>query len=187
MHISSHSKNEDSSDEAKEALRVKLGNIKMADFLREISSTEKIAKFTAMQAEDPSATQYVAEKAIPHVKVLFQGVLQNMAPEPTPTAPRLTICLNGHFQAIIPWTVTPRTAQRESDAADELDDKHLEAEDEDLLGEVDRLLERNSQDSEDGPDWMFAKDETVSKDPEYIFCPAPHRQQILHLFTKHFC
>ncbi len=34
---------------------------------------------------------------------------------------------------------------------------------------------------------MFDEGETVSKDPEYMFCPAPHRQQILHLFTKHFC
>ncbi len=48
MHISSDSEDEDSSDEAEEALRVKLGNVKMADFLREISSAEKIAKFTAM-------------------------------------------------------------------------------------------------------------------------------------------
>ncbi|RDX42198.1 hypothetical protein OH76DRAFT_1314939, partial [Lentinus brumalis] len=29
--------------------------------------------------------------------------------------------------------------------------------------------------------------EKRSVDPEYIFCPAPHRKQLLHLFTKHFC
>lgn len=46
-HVSSDS-DEDSSDDAEEALRVKLGNVKMADFLREISSAEKITKFTAM-------------------------------------------------------------------------------------------------------------------------------------------
>jgi len=34
---------------------------------------------------------------------------------------------------------------------------------------------------------MFEADEVTSKDPSYIFCPAPHRKQLLHLFTKHFC
>ena len=34
---------------------------------------------------------------------------------------------------------------------------------------------------------MFDKDETISPDPNYVFCPAPHHKQILHLFTKHFC
>ncbi|OCH86625.1 hypothetical protein OBBRIDRAFT_814505 [Obba rivulosa] len=34
---------------------------------------------------------------------------------------------------------------------------------------------------------MFNEGEVKSKDPDYIFCPAPHRKQILHLFTKHFC
>ncbi len=44
----SESEDEDSSDDAEEALRVKLGNVKMADFLREISSAENITKFTAI-------------------------------------------------------------------------------------------------------------------------------------------
>ena len=48
-------------------------------------------------------------------------------------------------------------------------------------------MDSDEQDSEDGPDYMFDEDETISPDPEYVFCPAPHRKQILHLFTKHFC
>ncbi|KAF9554479.1 hypothetical protein CPC08DRAFT_644287, partial [Agrocybe pediades] len=34
---------------------------------------------------------------------------------------------------------------------------------------------------------MFDDGETPSKDPDYVFCPAAHGKQILHLFTKHFC
>lgn len=57
-----------------------------------------------------------------------------------------------------------------------------------MLNEVDWEYERGgSVDAEDGPDWMFEADEVTSKDPSYIFCPAPHRKQLLHLFTKHFC
>jgi len=55
----------------------------------------------------------------------------------------------------------------------------------DLYDQVSRLGEE--KDSEDGPDWMFDEDETRSPDAQYIFCPAEHRRQILHMFTKHFC
>jgi len=34
---------------------------------------------------------------------------------------------------------------------------------------------------------MFEEGEVKSNDPSYVFCPAPHRKQILHMFTKHFC
>ncbi|THU75958.1 hypothetical protein K435DRAFT_706020 [Dendrothele bispora CBS 962.96] len=34
---------------------------------------------------------------------------------------------------------------------------------------------------------MFDDQEKRSKDPDYVFCPAAHRKQILHLFTRHFC
>ncbi|THU89117.1 hypothetical protein K435DRAFT_678582, partial [Dendrothele bispora CBS 962.96] len=34
---------------------------------------------------------------------------------------------------------------------------------------------------------MFDADEKTTKDPNYVFCPAPHRKQLLHLFTRHFC
>jgi hypothetical protein len=55
---------------------------------------------------------------------------------------------------------------------------------------VDRYCKKggnNDQDAEDGPDCMFDADEVTSKDPSYVFCPAAHQQQLLHLFTKHYC
>ncbi|KAF8325049.1 uncharacterized protein EI90DRAFT_3157113 [Cantharellus anzutake] len=42
-------------------------------------------------------------------------------------------------------------------------------------------------DEEDAPDWMFEANETRSADPEYEFCPAVHRKQILLILTRHFC
>jgi hypothetical protein len=42
-------------------------------------------------------------------------------------------------------------------------------------------------DIEDGPGWMFDEEETLVKDPKYVFCPAAHRKQALHLVAKHFC
>ena len=34
---------------------------------------------------------------------------------------------------------------------------------------------------------MFDAGEVTSRDPAYVFCPAPHRKQLLHSFTKHYC
>ncbi|KAJ7735150.1 hypothetical protein B0H16DRAFT_1327182, partial [Mycena metata] len=34
---------------------------------------------------------------------------------------------------------------------------------------------------------MFDDGEIKSADPLYVFCPAPHRRPLLHLFTRHFC
>jgi hypothetical protein len=60
-----------------------------------------------------------------------------------------------------------------------------------LSDEVDKFLDSglDSGDIEDGddPDWAFEDGETRSSDPAYVFCPAPHRKPLLHLFTKHFC
>ncbi|KAG6871056.1 hypothetical protein C0995_008729, partial [Termitomyces sp. Mi166 len=42
-------------------------------------------------------------------------------------------------------------------------------------------------DTEDGPDWQFDNGKETSKDPKYVFCPAPHQKQLLHIFAKHFC
>jgi hypothetical protein len=58
----------------------------------------------------------------------------------------------------------------------------------DLVNEVDRFLEKgDEEDQEDAPEWFFEEGEVRSPDPNYEFFPAPHRRQILHLFTKHFC
>ncbi|TBU40259.1 hypothetical protein BD309DRAFT_870609, partial [Dichomitus squalens] len=34
---------------------------------------------------------------------------------------------------------------------------------------------------------MFEDGGVRSGDPDYVFCPASHRKQLLTLFTKHFC
>ena len=57
--------------------------------------------------------------------------------------------------------------------------------DDDLDGDLG--LEPDATDAEDAPDWEFDPDETATPDPEYSFCPAAHRSQILQLLTKHFC
>lgn len=59
----------------------------------------------------------------------------------------------------------------------------------DILGHLDSWLDhdKDDSDSEDAPDWTFEENEVRSKDPAYVFCPAPHRHQILRLFATHFC
>ncbi|KAG6808563.1 hypothetical protein H0H92_003721 [Tricholoma furcatifolium] len=72
-----------------------------------------------------------------------------------------------------------------------MDDVSDDDDDNDLRQEVRGYYRKNkdvhAQDAEDGPDWMFDEEETPSNDSKYVFCPAPHRKQLLHLFTKHFC
>ena len=131
-------------------------------------------------------------------------MLQNSAPEPTSTTPRLVIRLNGVVHSLVP--LPERFCNPNSDvntieatknttntitgveSNSNSDDNGNEEEEDGLLDEVDREYDRGgSVDAEDGPDWMFEADEVTSKDPNYVFCPAPHRKQLLHLFTKHFC
>jgi hypothetical protein len=72
-------------------------------------------------------------------------------------------------------------------------ESEVELDDEELIEEVEDNLKKhlgNAEDDideEDAPDWVFEEGELRSRDPEYTFCPAPHRKQILRLFTKHFC
>ena len=59
-----------------------------------------------------------------------------------------------------------------SEDSDDSDDEQGE-----LITRVNEYFDKdtNEQDPDDGPDWMFKDDELPSKDPEYVFCPAPHR------------
>ena len=59
----------------------------------------------------------------------------------------------------------------------------------DMLREVDRQACdcMKDTDEEDAPDWAFEDGEMKSKDPNYVFCPAQHRSQLLRLFMHHFC
>ena len=69
----------------------------------------------------------------------------------------------------------------------ELDSFEDEGDGDDIQSKVKKFLDKdNGQDSEDGPSWMFEEGETLSRDPDYIFCPAPHHKGILRLFTRHF-
>jgi hypothetical protein len=60
-----------------------------------------------------------------------------------------------------------------------------EDEEGDLADQVEKL--DDDEDQEDGPDWMFDEGEILSNAPDYVFCPAAHRKQLLRMFTKHFC
>lgn len=61
--------------------------------------------------------------------------------------------------------------------------------DDEFLERVDKEISNVGEDidEEDAPDWAFEEGETKSKDPNYVFCPAPHRPKVLQLFTEHYC
>lgn len=107
------------------------------------------------------------------------------------------IRLNGVVQSVVP--IPNNGSGNSNDPAPDVDEETydpVDAEDDDdddteehgeLICQVNKLIDKNDADAEDGPDWMFDDGEKLSKDQNYVFCPAPHRKQILHLFTKHFC
>jgi len=142
---------------------------------------------------------HVAEKAIPRLTVRLGGTLVNTAPEPAAHAPRLIIRLNGVIRSLVPIpecsdhnssSISDDNLEGKENNHDKSDDEEGDEGDNDLLHEVGRFYkkaEANEQDAEDGPDWMFDAGEVTSHDPSYVFCPAPHRKQLLHLFTKHYC
>lgn len=110
----------------------------------------------------------------------MDGVPQNQVPDPIAHPPRLILVMDGRVCAILPNTSTLQPATEPEQDSDN--------EDSDIENQVAALIEKDTaQDSEDGPDWMFEQGELTSPDPNYVFCPAVHRGQLLHLFTKHFC
>ncbi|KAJ3496485.1 hypothetical protein NLJ89_g10479 [Agrocybe chaxingu] len=114
-------------------------------------------------------------------------------PEPPPC---LTLRLNGIVCAVVtipPGSREKNTPNQETTSELERSSENTQnnadnenCEEGDLLDLVDEAGD-DDQDEEDGPDWMFDEGETRSPDPNYVFCPAPHRKQLLHLFTWHFC
>ena len=89
-----------------------------------------------------------------------------------------------------------------ADAEDgDSDDEPITSKSDNLLDQVDRLLDLpdsdmaasrsehdgSEMDTDDAPEWFFEGEEKVSQDPDYIFCPAVHRKQLLHIFTYHYC
>ena len=136
-------------------------------------------------------------RMLPRLTVRLQGIPQNIAPEPKESGPRLTIRFNGIIRSVIPLPSMPFHAEP-SDAlmnaansdcpGPSLDDEEEEEEDGEILKQVDQYLRNdNEKDTEDAPDWLLDAGEALSPDPDYMFCPAAHRRQILHLFTHHFC
>ncbi|KAL0056678.1 hypothetical protein AAF712_016716 [Marasmius tenuissimus] len=127
---------------------------------------------------------YVASAAIPELTVRLGGVIQNQAPPPPP---KIMIRINGEavreYQARLAHGTEGGTSGVSSNSLD--DSSSLVDDSDDLMDSVDQL--DTGAGSEDGPDWMFEVGETLVRNPEYTFCPAPHRKQLLHLFTKHFC
>ena len=136
-------------------------------------------------------------KMLPRLTVRLQGITQNIAPEPKESGPQLTIRLNGIVRSVIPLPSKPfhnepsdalMNAANSDCPGPALDDLDDEDEDGEILKQVDQYLRNdNETETEDAPDWLLDADETLSPNPEYVFCPAAHRRQILHLFTRHFC
>src|ERR1700761_4020208 len=116
----------------------------------------------------------VAQKAIPTVKLRLTGQTSEV---PAPSRPKIIIHLNGHL------VTAPQSKSGDSDEVlqyyvDSLDDD----DDDDLTEDPDAV------DSWDGPASIFEPGETsFATTATHIFCPAPHRKQILRIFVRHFC
>ncbi|KAF5337457.1 hypothetical protein D9758_018013 [Tetrapyrgos nigripes] len=113
----------------------------------------------------------VSQTMIPRVTIRIGGVLQNTAPP----KPRLTIRLK-------PLSEVTSKSSESMDQSGDLDEDEIMDD-----PAFDKLLDDTETDEEFGSEYMFDADEKCSKDPSYVFCPAPHRKQLLHLFTRHFC
>ncbi|KAF5343057.1 hypothetical protein D9758_011133 [Tetrapyrgos nigripes] len=113
----------------------------------------------------------VSQTMIPRVTIRIGGVLQNTAPP----KPRLTIRLK-------PLSEVTLKSSKSMDQSGDLDEDEIMDD-----PAFDKLLDDTETDEEFGSEYMFDADEKCSKDPSYVFCPAPHRKQLLHLFTRHFC
>lgn len=139
--------------------------------------------------------------AIPQLKFRINGVLQPMVPQQH----RLTIRLpkRSSKQTLEVEYATDTDAEVDDEVASESGDEGISEHvdemgsadsDEDEVssdakatGDVRIGLEAEEVDAEDAPDWCFDDGEKRAADPDYVFCPAPHRKALLHLFTKHFC
>ncbi|KAG6848015.1 hypothetical protein H0H93_004170 [Arthromyces matolae] len=142
------------------------------------------------QSKETNPDTYVAPKATPRVTVRFNGELQNQPPKPSAHPPRLILRLNGRVRTIVALPKSFQTSPIDDPVEEDGNSSDVDVETDDtndLRNQVDQLFDKDDREEEDGPDWMFEKGELTSKDPAYVFCPAPHRKQLLRLFTKHFC
>ncbi|KAK1221042.1 hypothetical protein PQX77_016154 [Marasmius sp. AFHP31] len=129
---------------------------------------------------------YVATTAISHLTIRLGGMTQNQA-SPPPT--KIMIRINGEaipeYQAKLNRNSSTDPPGSTSDLPDAVSEIEPPDDEYDLTDSVDQM--DIETDSEDGPDWMFEAGEILVRDPHYTFCLAPHRKQLLHIFTKHFC
>ncbi|KAK6984659.1 SWIM-type domain-containing protein [Favolaschia claudopus] len=128
----------------------------------------------------------VAQSFLPTVKLRFQG---QAAESSAPTRPKIVINLGRQSGTTAP---APRTTEEDvsdvssdSDAALEQFLESLDDDDEDYSEDptaIDRI---------DGPASLFEAGENLvsvfASGTAYVFCPAPHRAQILRIFIRHFC
>lgn len=98
---------------------------------------------------------------------------------------RLVILLGGIVRSVVP--VLPKWTDKTRALPVDPNFPHHEDRDTDISIQVDLLQNTDQEEQEDGPDWMFDEGETVSPAPDYVFCPASHRKQILSLVTEHYC
>lgn len=71
---------------------------------------------------------------------------------------------------------------------EEEEDSEEQWEEGDLRDKVEEFMDNEEEmEEEDGPDYMFERGELKSRRPDYVFCPACHRRQLLLIFTDHYC
>lgn len=149
------------------------------------------------QRDGDAAPVEAAAVRIPTIRVRLNGALvarpvpgfRIRVPPRAPPARRLhNIVSTSHATA----PRAPATTSGSGPSDDELEDAASAPEPEECDDEFDEQLTRiiegreDEVDDEDGQDWLFEQGETRAADPAYVFCPAPHRPQLLRLFTKHF-
>lgn len=135
--------------------------------------------------------QVPLDRPLPHIRVRLDGQLQPIA---APEQPRLTIKIPAPSKA----ASAPENGLDELDEGEDgeeggarggRDDR--QAWQKDTTGEIQQRVEEeinaDATDTEDVNDYDVEPDEKTSKDPNYVFCPACHRKELLRLLTKHFC
>lgn len=147
----------------------------------------------------PAASQ----RLIPQLRIRLDGILQTVA---VPPPERLTIRVrplhsrnvnasdsistqDSDFPNRVIDANTPGQLHEEPSTLTSNEDEFLGTGD--VLNQLEKWMSqdgnKDEEDSEDAPEWHFEEQEVRSSDPDYVFCPAPHRHQLLQMFTKHFC
>ncbi|KAJ6525952.1 hypothetical protein B0H19DRAFT_1275831 [Mycena capillaripes] len=115
----------------------------------------------------------VAQTAIPTLKLRLTG----QTSEPAPACSKIVIHLNRRLERAPHSESLGDSDKALQSYVDSLDD-----DEKDLDGDPDAV------DRWDGPGWIFEPGETAfASTATYVFCPAPHRKQLLCIVVCHFC